>query len=106
MVITDEKRTALEPEPIKIENVVRLETVNSSSKKKPNCSDCESDCEFKQPDRLFSKEENKRRNIERFNASGNGNLESSLADLSKPQCECGDPLSCIDPLWSLKKEQS
>ena len=55
----------------------------------------------KSKDRLLSKEENKRRNIERFGAGGN--LESLTESVVM---EPSDPLSSIDPLWSIKKKPS
>jgi hypothetical protein len=57
--------------------------------------------ESKPSDRLLSKEENKRRNMERFSAGGN--LESLTESVTAVP---NDPLSSIDPLWPIKKELS
>lgn len=57
--------------------------------------------EMKQPNRLLSKEENKRRNMELFSVGGNLELmNESMTTIPD------DPLSSIDPLWPIKKEQS
>ena len=104
--ISDGLRTIPEVPPIstaKVENecstnssilpeVTTLEKADSNTLVKP---------EPKQPDRLLSKEENKRRNKERFSAGGNF---ESMKELTA--AEPNDPLSSIDPLWSLKKNHS
>lgn len=79
---------------VKVENACNTETLpDVSAFRKPA-----SKSEIKLPHRLLSKEENKRRNVERFSIGG---CLDSVNESMTPMPE--DPLSSIDPLWSIKK---
>lgn len=82
---------------VKVENACNTETLPDVSAFRKAASKSE----IKLPDRLLSKEENKKRNVERFSIGG---YLDSVNESVTPMPE--DPLSSIDPLWPIKKEQS